>query len=119
MTAVGTVAVTLTTGRLSGGVTVLFTVTVTGAAEAWLPAASHAVAVSVCEPFAIFVVSSVPLYGALLNALPRFAPSSLSCTPVTPTLSDAPAVTVMEPDTVAPLAGAVTETVGGVVSALA
>ena len=48
-----------------------------------------------------------------------FAPSSLNCTPATPTLSETVAETVTAaPETVAPVAGAVTETVGGVVSAM-
>src|SRR5207245_4055284 len=44
---------------------------------------------------------------------PRFAPSSLNCTPTTPTLSVARAETVTVPETVAPAAGAVIDTVGG------
>ena len=44
------------------------------------------------------------------------APSTLNCTPATPTLSEAVAVRVTVPDTVAPLAGAVRLTVGAVVS---
>src|SRR4029077_18244367 len=47
---------------------------------------------------------------------PRFAPSSRNCTPLTPTLSVAAAVTNNVPLTVDPAAGAVTDTVGGVVS---
>ena len=43
-------------------------------------------------------------------------PSSWNCTPKTPTLSDAFADTVVDPDTVALFAGAVSETVGAVVS---
>src|ERR1700693_3315968 len=50
---------------------------------------------------------------------PRWAPPSLNCTPATPTLSAAVADTVtLAPDTVAPVVGAVIDTVGGVVSAL-
>src|SRR5438445_13893084 len=55
-------------------------------------------------------------YGAAVTSAPRFAPSSLNCTPTTPTLSVALAETVTVPATVAPSAGAVIETVGGVVS---
>ena len=44
------------------------------------------------------------------------APSSRNCTPATPTLSAALAVTVTDPDTVAPAAGPVIDTVGGVTS---
>ena len=43
-------------------------------------------------------------------------PSIKSCIWVTPTLSEALALTVTVPETVAPLPGAVTEVVGGVVS---
>ena len=46
----------------------------------------------------------------------RLFPSNLNCTPTTPTLSEASAETLIVPDTVAPFAGAVIETVGGVVS---
>ena len=42
----------------------------------------------------------------------------MNCTPTTPTLSEAVAVRVTVPDTVAPLAGAVKLTVGAVVSGL-
>ena len=50
------------------------------------------------------------------TSAPRTAPSSMNCTPTTPTLSAAVAETGMEPETEAPEAGAVIETVGGVVS---
>ena len=45
-----------------------------------------------------------------------FTPSALNCTPASDPLSDAFAVTETWPATVAPAAGAVIETVGGVVS---
>ena len=52
-----------------------------------------------------------------MSSAPRLVPSSLNRTPATPTLSEAVAETVTAaPETVAPLAGAVMETVGGVVS---
>ena len=51
-----------------------------------------------------------------MSSAPRFVPSTLNCTPFTPTLSLAAAVTLTVPDTVAPAAGAVTETVGAVPS---
>jgi len=57
-------------------------------------------------------------YGATVISAPKFAPSNLNCTPTTPTLSEALAVTVIVPDTVAPLLGAVMDTVGAVVSGL-
>ena len=54
----------------------------------------------------------------MVSSAPRLVvPSSLNCTPATPTLSEAEAVTVNAvPETVAPLVGAVIETVGGVAS---
>ena len=55
-------------------------------------------------------------YGAAVSSTPRLAPSSRNCTPATPMLSAAVAVTVIVPVTV-PAAGAVIDTVGGVVSA--
>src|SRR5439155_11845043 len=62
-------------------------------------------------------VFHVTLYGLAVSSAPRFAPSTLNCTPTTPTSSLAVAETVTAvPDTVAPAAGAVTETVGAVVS---
>src|SRR2546422_317865 len=45
-----------------------------------------------------------------------FVPSSLNCTPTTPTLSVALAETVIVPATVEPAAGALIETVGGALS---
>jgi len=92
------------------------TVTVTGAEVVRLPAASRAMAVMVCEPFAAPVVFQETEYGALVSSAPTLAPSILNCTPTTPTLSEAPAVTVTVPDTVWPLPGEVMLTLGGVVS---
>src|SRR3954451_2273441 len=100
-----------------GGAPAFDTVTVTDAALAVLPAASRATAVSACVPFATVVVSHAAAYGAALNSAPRFAPSSLNCTPTTPTLSAAVAVSATDvPETVDPEAGAVSAAVGGVVS---
>jgi hypothetical protein len=63
------------------------------------------------------VVFQVTEYGEEVSSVPKLAPSSKNCTPETPTASEAVADTVTEePETVAPLAGAVTETVGAVVS---
>ena len=53
-----------------------------------------------------------------MSSAPRFAPSSLNCTPATPTSSAALAVTATLAETVAPAVGAVIDTVGGVVSAV-
>ena len=53
-----------------------------------------------------------------MSSTPRVVPSTLNVTPATPTLSEALAVIgVVDPETVAPLLGEDTETVGGVVSA--
>ena len=51
-----------------------------------------------------------------MSSAPRLPPSTKNCTPTTPTLSDALADTLTEPDTVEPPEGAVTDTAGGVVS---
>ncbi len=92
------------------------TVTVTGADVVELPAASRATAVSVCVPAVAVVVFHDTEYGAVVSSAPRFAPSSLNCTPTTPTLSLAVALTVTVPETVEPPVGLVTATLGGVVS---
>src|ERR1051326_8562407 len=93
------------------------TVTVTGADVVVLPAASPATAFIVWVPSAAVVLSHVIEYGAVVSSMPRFAPSSLNCTPATPTLSAAVALTAtVAPETVAPPAGAVIDTVGAVVS---
>src|SRR2546426_2492693 len=96
---------------------VLFaTVTVTAAAVVVLPAASRATAVSVCDALLAVVVSHAIAYGAVVSSTPTLAPSRRNWTPTTPTLSDALALIVVVPETVAPPAGAVRLTVGGVVS---
>ena len=51
-----------------------------------------------------------------MASAPRLTPSTLNCTPATPTLSEAAAPRFTVPDTVAPAAGAVRLTVGAVVS---
>ncbi len=104
-------------GGGGGGGALLATVTVTGAEVVLLPAASRAIAVILCEPSLVVVVSKEIEYGAVVSSvLPLVPSSSRNCTPTTPTLSEALAVTVTVPFTVAPLAGAVMLTVGGVVS---
>ncbi len=108
-------AVKLTVGRVLS-VDVLLTVTARGPEVVALPAASRATARSVCDPFGALVVVHVTWYGAAVSAAPRLVPSSVNCTLVTPMLSVAVAATVTEPLIVAPLAGAVTLTVGAVVS---
>ena len=68
-------------------------------------------------PLETVVVFQPMVQGLAVISAPRLAPSSLNCTPTTPTLSDADADTVsLVPETVAPLAGAVIDTVGGVMS---
>ena len=89
---------------------------VTAAEVAVLPLASRATAVNVCGPGVAVVESHGTWYGLLVSSAPRFAPSSLNCTPATPPASEAVACRVTAPETVEPFAGAVTETVGGVVS---
>src|SRR5262245_38591989 len=102
-------------GVVSGG-GALFTVTLTAAEVRVLPAASGAMAVSVCVPLALPAVLHETEYGALVSSAPRFLPSTRKRTPATPTLSEALAVTVMVPETVAPFPGDVIDTLGGVVS---
>src|SRR2546426_8557611 len=80
------------------------------------PAASRATAVRLCAPLLAVAVFQDAVYGDDASSLPRLAPSSLNCTPMTPTLSEAVAVMLMVPETVAPLAGLVIETAGGVLS---
>src|SRR5439155_327802 len=99
-----------------GAVVSLATVIVTGAEVMRLPAASRAATVRVCEPLVAVVVFQETAKGAAVSSVPSAAPSSKNCTPATPTLSAALAVTVSVPETVAPLAGELMLTVGGVVS---
>src|SRR5467141_3104277 len=94
----------------------LSTVTVTGAEVVRLPAASRAIAVMVCEPLLAPVVFQGTEYGAAVSSAPALTPSNWNCTPTTPTLSEALAVTVIVAETVAPEAGEVMLTVGAVVS---
>src|SRR5205809_612171 len=99
-----------------GGVVSLNTVTVTAAEVVRLPAASRATAVSVCEPLLAVVVFQETEYGAAASSTPRLAASSRNCTPTTPTLSAALAVTLVVPPTVAPENGEFTPRGGGVLS---
>ena len=95
----------------------LLTVTMTAADVVVFPAASRATAVRVWEPLATAVVDQEIEYGELRSSAPRLTPSSLNCTPTTPTLSEAVADSVTAaPETVDPALGAVMETAGGVVS---
>ena len=81
-----------------------------------LPAASRANAVMLCAPFGTLPDGQLAEYGAVVSSALRLPPSILNCTPTTPTLSEAFAARVTEPDTVAPAAGLVSPTVGAVVS---
>jgi hypothetical protein len=81
-----------------------------------LPAASRALALSTCTPLDAVVVSQVMPYGAVVSSEPSGWPSWRNCTPATPTSSLAVAATLTLPDTTAPAAGAVTDTLGGDVS---
>src|SRR5437016_5454365 len=94
----------------------LLTVTVTALAVVRFPAASRAIAVSVCEPLLVLVVFQETEYGDAVTSAPKFAPSSWNCTPTTPTLSDAAAETVIVPETDVPLLGLVSDTIGGTLS---
>ena len=79
------------------------------------PAASRATALSVCSPSVSAVVFQASEYGLAVSAEPTLAPSTRNCTLCTPTASEALAVTVGVPDTVAPALGELIETVGSVV----
>src|SRR4051812_22494678 len=113
------VAVTFTSSFQTTGsaavVAALLTATFAAADVVVLPAASRATAVRTWVPLGTVVESHETEYGAALTSEPRLLPSTLNWTPATPTLSDALAETVTpEPATVAPSAGAVRETVGGI-----
>jgi hypothetical protein len=102
-------------GAVSGG-GAFDTVTVTGAEILELPAASRATAVMLCAPLLAIAVFQEAEYGAVVSSAPKLTPSILNCTPMTPTLSEALAVRLVVPETVAPEAGVVMLTVGSVVS---
>jgi hypothetical protein len=106
-------------GTLGGvvSVTPLFTVTLIGALMPTLPAASYACVVSVWVPFVRLTVFKENVYGADVSCAVS-APSTRSCTCVTPTLSEALAVTDAVPERVEPFVGLVMLVVGGVVSPL-
>src|SRR2546427_13054752 len=87
-------------------------VTVTADDVPWSPAASRAIAVSVYVPGARPAGSNVVEYGVVVSSAPRLSPLTLNCTPTTPTLSVALAVTVIGAVTVVPFVGAVIVTVG-------
>src|SRR5436190_16661591 len=87
--------VVLVVHRLHGQpLAALLTVTSTAVAVVVLPAASRATAASEWLPLTTAVVFQVIVYGAARTSAPRFAPSSLNCTPTTAMLSEAVADTV-------------------------
>src|SRR5437867_11846004 len=94
------------TEEMTGGVVSFATVTLTAAEVAVFPAASRATAVKVWDPLEAEVVFQEIEKEEAVSSAPRLAPSSLNCTPTTPTLSEALAETVTaEPKTAAPLEG--------------
>src|ERR1051325_5861481 len=97
-------------------VVTLPTVTLTAAEVFTFPAASRATAVTECVPLDAVLVSHEVEYGAVISSAPTLAPSTLNCTPTTPTFADALAVTEVVPVRTAHRPGAVIETVGSVVS---
>src|SRR6266851_1340670 len=101
-----------------GAVVSFTTVTVTGVEVVRLPAVSCATAVMVCEPLVAVLVFQAIEYGAVVTAAPALTPSSRNWTPATPVLSEALAVTLIVPETLAPEAGEVMLTVGAVASKL-
>src|SRR3989344_1461004 len=99
-----------------GGVTILSTVTPTGLEVVAFPAASRATAVIVCGLFAKVLVFHLIEYGVVVASAPTFVPSTLNCTPTTPTLSEAVALMVIVLEATESIAGVVRETVGAMVS---
>jgi hypothetical protein len=98
-----------------GGVTSLFTVTVTPAEVVVLPAASRARAVRVYDPLLVAVVFQETEYGIVVSVPISVVPAKKS-TATTPMLSEALALTGVASETVAPVAGSVTAAVGPAVS---
>ena len=81
-----------------------------------LPAASEASAVTVCDPALAVRVSHEAWKGGVVTGAPTGWPSTLNCTRVTPTLSDAVAPSGTMPLIVVAAFGSVTVTCGAVVS---
>src|SRR5215212_968372 len=93
----------------------LLTVTVIVEDVPTLFAASYAFAIKECDAFVAVVVFQLQEYGEAVSVACS-APSSQNSTFVTPMLSLAFAFTLTVAETVAPLAGAVIDAVGAVVS---
>src|SRR5687768_1715143 len=89
--------------------------TTTGVDVVVFPAASRATAVIEWSPFDAVVEFQLPSYGAVVSSGPALVPSTLNCTPATPTLSVASAARLTVPVT-GPAIGLVTFTVGASVS---
>src|SRR5882672_2963505 len=92
------------------------TVTETGALVVVLLERSRATAVIVWPPGETVVESQTTEYGGAMTSLPTGEPSTKKRTPAIPTLSEALAASETKLETVDPPVGAVTATVGGVVS---
>ena len=104
-----------TVGATVSGAT-LETVIDTGAEVVTLPAASRATAVTLWVPLVTEDEFHDVANGDDVSSAPTLVPSTLNCTPTTPTLSAAVAANETVPDTVAPAAGDDTDTVGAAVS---
>src|SRR5207249_12102630 len=107
------------TEEMTGGVVsgaALLTVTLTAAEVVRLPAPSRATAARVWLPLVAVVVFQETAYGTAVTSAARGTPSSMNCTPTTPALSAALAEMGTVPETVAPDAGGVSATRGGVTS---
>ena len=101
-----------TVGEIRSPADTLFTVTVTEL-EAVLPAASLAITFKVCEPFATVPEFQELVKGEVLLVFAGVVPASMyNFTEATPTLSVAVTVTLIVPETDAPLAGDVKLTTG-------
>src|SRR5262249_19915951 len=85
-----------------GGGTAFDTVTATPVEVVTLPAASRARAVSTWAPSATESEAHVIANGTEVASRPICVPSTRNDTPATPTLSEADAVTLTRPETVAP-----------------
>src|SRR5436190_14592271 len=110
----------LTTSRsiasVAEGGALLSTVTVTPADVPVLPAASEASAVTVWDPALAVRVSHEAWKGGVVTGAPTAWPSTLNCTRVTPTLSEAVAPSATMPLIVVAALGSVTVTCGAVAS---
>jgi hypothetical protein len=93
----------------------LETVTVMGVEVVVSPTPSRARAARVWGPSDTVVESQAIEYGGVVTSAPSAAPSRRNCTPTTATGSEAVAETLTRPATVAPEAGDVIDTLGGVV----